>query len=124
MEKMGIPVFSNNFTTADDFSICTSGCSLDLPLTVNIKCYHNIKGLGKIECGLKKCQILFRTSSGNITINTSHKYYTQIVGSFCCMDSLRLVSENIPLNKDHWEKIKTNLEVFFNTYLSSTQHYI
>ena len=47
-------------------------------LPLEIKCPHNIREMAKIEDGLKYCQFLTKTS-GNIIINTSHKYYTQVV---------------------------------------------
>ena len=48
-------------------------------LPLEIKCPHNIREMAKIEGGLKYRLFLSKTSSGNTMINTSHKYYTQIV---------------------------------------------
>ena len=42
-------------------------------LPLEIKCLHNIREMAKID-GLKYCLFLTKTSSGNITINTSHKF--------------------------------------------------
>ena len=96
-------------------------------LPLEIKCPHNIREIAKIEDGLKYCQFLTKTSSGNITINTSHKYYTQIVSQMGITNTKQAVFivwipqdlfvEYIPFNKDHWEKVKTNLEVFFKIYV-------
>ena len=76
---------------------------------------------------LKYCQCLTKISSGNITINTSHKYYTQIVSQMCITNTKQTVFivwipqdlfvEYIPFNKDQWEKVKTKLEVFFRIYV-------
>ena len=59
----------------DGFMSC-KGLGL-LPLET--KCSHNVREMAKIEDGLKYCQFLTKTPSGNITVDTSHKYYTQIV---------------------------------------------
>ena len=42
--------------------------------------------MAKIEDGLKCCQFLTKTSSANITINTLHKYYAQIVSQMAQME--------------------------------------
>ena len=86
-----------------------------------------IREMAKIEDGLKYCQFLTKTSSGNITINTSHKYYTQIVSQMSIRNTKQavfivwipqdLLVEYIPFNKDHWEKNKTNLKVFHKIYI-------
>ena len=102
-------------------------CHGSLPLV--IKGPHNIGEMAKIEDGLKHWQFLSKTSSGNITINKSHKYYTQIVSQLGITNTKQaafivwipqdLFVEYIPFNKDQWEKVKTNLEVFFKICLSS-----
>ena len=84
-------------------------------LPLEIKCPHNIMEIAKIEDGLKYCQFSTKTSSGNITINTSHKYYTQIVSQmgitnikqavFIVWIPQELFVQYIPFNKDHWEKV-------------------
>ena len=51
----------------------------------------------KTEDGLKYCQFLIQTSSGDFTINTSHKHSTQIVSTF---------AEYIPLTKTTGKSLK------------------
>ena len=96
-------------------------------LQLEIKCPHNIREIAKIEDGLKYCQFLTKTSSGNITINKSHTCNTQIISQmdktntkqavFIVWIPQGLFVEYTPFNKDHCEKDKTNLEVFFEIYV-------
>ena len=62
----------------------------------------------KTEDGLKYCQFLIQTSSGDFTINTSHKYSTQIVSTF---------AEYIPLTKTTGKSLK-QIWKFFLIYVS------
>ena len=102
-------------------------------LALEMKCPHNIREMAKIEDGLKYCQFLTKTPSGNITINKSHKYHTQIASQIAITNTKQAVFivwipqdlffEYIPFNKDHWEKVKTNLEVFLK-YISVQRYYV
>ena len=77
-EKSGLYICKNHpYIAASPDGFMSSKCHGLLPL--EIKCSHDIREMAKIEDGLKYCQFLTKTSSGNIKINKSHKYYTQIV---------------------------------------------
>ena len=95
-------------------------------LTTVIKCLFNVTDK-KITDGVKECNFLTK-SSGNITINKGHKYYTQIVSQMAITKThqavfrLRtphdLLVEYIPFDRDHWENVKTSLIIFFKTCVS------
>ena len=86
-----------------------------------MKYTHDIREMAEIETGLKYCQLLTKTSSENIAINTSRKYYTQIVlqidltntkqAVFVVWIPQDLFIEYIPFNKNYWGKVKKNLKV-------------
>ena len=89
--------------------------------------------MAKTEDGLKYSQFLTKTPSGNITINKSHKYHTQIVSQIGITNTKQAVFivwipqdlffEYIPFNKDQWEKVKINLKVFLK-YISVQCYYV
>ena len=100
---------------------------------MNYKCHSqftleikfNIKDQ-KITDGMKECKFLTIPSS-NITINKGHKCYTQIVSQMAITKAHQAVFivwtlhdlflEYTPFDKDHWEYVKTNLIIFFKTYV-------
>ena len=61
-------------------------------------------------------------------LKKSHKYYTQIISQIMLSDSLQgffviwinkdIFIETIEMDKVHWNKVYTNLEVFFQQYVA------
>ena len=127
-EKSGLYICKDHpyiAASPDGFMSCK--CHGLLPQ--EIKCPYNIREIAKIEDGLKYYQFLTKTPSGNITINKSNKYHTQILSHIGRTNTKQAVwipqdlfFEYIPFNKDRWEKVKINLEVFFK-YISVQRYY-
>ena len=101
-------------------------CKCHGKLPIEIKCPFNIRNKTVRE-GVKDCCFLTLKPDGEITINKSHKYYTQIVSHMSFTGSAQAVfvvwtpsdlfTEIVTFDEKHWEKVKTNLEVFFKVYI-------
>ena len=102
-------------------------CKCHGKLPIEIKCPFNIRNKTVRE-GVKDCCFLTLKPDGEITINKSHKHYTQIVSHMAITGSAQAVfvvwtpsdlfTDIVTFDEKHWEKVKTNLEVFFKVYIA------
>ncbi|CAB3990489.1 RNA-directed DNA polymerase from mobile element jockey [Paramuricea clavata] len=101
-------------------------CKCHGKAVIEIKCPFSIKD-SKIADGYGKCDFL-TLEDDSIVLKTSHKYYTQInsqialsnstCGYFVVWTSQDILVQNIEFNKNHWEAVSTNLEIFFKSYVA------
>ena len=123
-EKSGLHIYNEEtyiVAYPDGFMSCKCHCRF----TLEVKCPLDIRDQ-KITDGMKECKFL-TISLGNITMDKGHKYYTQIVSQMAITKTHQAVSivwtfhnlfsEYIPFDKDHFENVKTNLIIFFKTYV-------
>ena len=101
-------------------------CNCHRKAVIEIKCPFSIKD-GKIADGYEKCDFL-TLENDSIVLKKSHKYYTQInsqialsnstCGYFVVWTSQDILVQNIEFNKNHWEAVSANLEIFFKSYVA------
>ena len=120
-EKSGLFILAEKPYIAgspDGFMMCK--CHGKLPL--EIKCPYKIRDKTIME-GVNDCDFLLKTSSGNITINNAHKYFTQVNSQMAVTNTSQamfivwttkdIFYEILSFDKEHWGKVKTNLDIFF-----------
>jgi hypothetical protein len=101
-------------------------CKCHGKAVIEIKCPFSIKD-SKIADGYGKCDFL-ALEDYSIVLKRSHKYYTQInsqialsnstCGYFVVWTTQDILVQNIEFNKNHWEAVSTNLEIFFKSYVA------
>ena len=101
-------------------------CKCHQKSVIEIKCPYNIKD-ETIQAGVAKCNFL-TVIDNKITLKKSHKYYTQIISQIMLSDSLQgffvvwtkkdIFIETIVIDKVHWNKVYTNLQIFFQQYVA------
>ena len=93
--------------------------------TIEIKCPYKIKDK-KIAESVGECDFLTLVN-GEVSIKKTHKYYTQIISQMAMTNTKQsyfvvwtlkdLFVQKITFDHDHWQRVATNLEVFFKTYI-------
>ena len=101
-------------------------CKCHQKSVIEIKCPYSIKD-ETIQDGVGKCNFL-TVLDNKIMLKKSHKYYTQIISQIMLSDSLQgffvvwtnkdIFIETIEMDKVHWNKAYTNLQVFFQQYVA------
>ena len=92
---------------------------------IEIKCPYSIRNK-TIADGYKQCDFL-KTIDDKIQLNKNHKYYTQVISqmavtgihecSFIVWTLCDIFVQTIHFDNKHWEKVKSNLVIFYKSYV-------
>ena len=100
-------------------------CKCHAKSAIEVKSPHSIKDKSVLE-GAENCDFLTIVNN-MVTINKSHKYYTQITAQIMLSESLQrffvvwtekdIFVELVHKDQTHWDKVYLNLEIFFHQYM-------
>ena len=128
LEKTGLIIDQNRpWLAASPDSILT--CKCHGTSVIEIKCPFSIKDSSVTE-GATKCSFL-DTSHNIPKLNTSHRYYTQIIGQMALKGSSQgyfitwtpmgnPLIDKVNFSQEHWMQVRTNLDIFFKSYILPT----
>ena len=125
IEKSGLFIFYERPYIAcspDGFIVCKCHGRVCLEVKCPFKIFNKTIKEGANECDF------FTIKNDQISLNKNHKYYTQINSQMAitnCKSAYFIVwtlkdlyVEVVKFDQELWDKVKTNLDIFFKTYVS------
>ena len=125
IEKSGLFIFYERPYIAcspDGFIVCKCHGRVCLEVKCPFKIFNKTIKEGANECDF------FTIKNDQISLNKNHKYYTQINSQIAitnCKSAYFIVwtlkdlyIEVVKFDQELWDKVKTNLDIFFKTYVS------
>ena len=97
---------------------------------IEIKCPYSIREK-KISESVRESDFLITNYNGRVTLYRNHKYYTQVISQMAIAETVfcyfvvwtpkETFMEKIIFNRNHWEKVLINLDIFIKPLY--TRHY-